>query len=58
MSVSLELFHMKHLSKKVHFNQVQSIFEQELTVKFYTIVVLFYGRKSAWKINVKMEKCD
>jgi len=49
---------MKYLSKKVQFNQVQSVFEQELTVKFYTIVMLFYGRKSAWKTNVKMEKCD
>jgi len=49
MSISLELFHTKYSSKKVQFNQVQTVFEQELTVKFYTIVVLFYGRKLARK---------
>jgi hypothetical protein len=57
MSVSLELFRMRYSSKKVQFNQVQTVFEQDLIVKFYTIVVLFYGRKLAWKnqcVNGKM----
>jgi len=58
MSISLELFCIKYSSKKVQFNQVQTVFEQELTVIFYTIIVLFCGRKLAWKTNVKMEKCD
>jgi len=58
MSISLELFHIKHSSKNVQFNQVQTVFEQELTVQFYTIVVLFYGRKLAWKTNVQIEKFD
>jgi len=56
MSISLELFHIKYSSKKVQFNQIQPVLEQELRVKFYTIIVLFYGRKLAWKTNVKMEK--
>lgn len=58
MSLSLELFHIKYSSQKVQFNQVQTVFEQELTVKFYTTVVLFNGRKLAWKANVQMEKYD
>jgi hypothetical protein len=36
MSISLELFRIRYSSKKVQFNQVQTVFEQELIVKFYT----------------------